>query len=87
MPNPEEALQKELETYQQKLPELLQHSKDHFVLIKGDAIIGTYANFELAYTEGLAKFGLQPFLIKKVRENEPLEQIPALTYHLSHASL
>ncbi len=80
-------LQQELETYQQKLPELLQRSKEHFVLIKGDTLFGTFVDFETAYRDGVARFGLEPFLVKQVVDPEPTQHIPLLMYNLHHARL
>jgi hypothetical protein len=65
------ALEKELETYRQKLSELQQH-KGRFVLVRGDDIVDTFTSFALALEAGHERFGLEPFLVKQVRSVEPM---------------
>jgi hypothetical protein len=59
------ALEKELATYQQKLGELLAH-EGKFVLIHGDEVAGICGTYEEALKEGYGKFGLDPFLVKRI---------------------
>ena len=64
------ALEKELETYRQKLPEL-KDQEGRFVLIHDQQVDGTYTSYEDAITEGYAKFGLAiPFLVKRIQAVE-----------------
>ena len=60
------ALEKELETYKNKLPELKQH-EGKFVLIKGEEIIDTFTSYEDAIKEGYQRFKLEPFLVKQIQ--------------------
>jgi len=65
------ALETELATYHSKLPELKQH-EGKFVLIKGDQVVDFFSTYEDAIKGGYQKFGLEPFLVKKVAEVEPI---------------
>jgi hypothetical protein len=71
------ALEKELETYKSKLPELLA-DEGKFVLIKGENVHGTYASYEDALKEGYKTFGLQPFLVKQIQTTEQVQLITRL---------
>ena len=71
-------LQKEIETYNAKLPELLG-SVGKYVLIKGDQIAGTYDTYEDALKIGYDRFKLEPFLVKQIA---PAEQIHFFTREL-----
>ena len=68
------ALEKELETYNKKLPELAQ-SEGKFVLISKDVVVDTFTSYEDAIKEGYAKFGLTPFLVKQIRGIEDIQFI------------
>lgn len=63
------ALEKELATYKAKLPELKAHA-GKYVLIHGDDVIDTFSSYEDALKEGYAKFGLEPFLVKRIEAVE-----------------
>jgi hypothetical protein len=67
------ALDKELETYKSKLPEL-KESEGKFALIHGDEVdvFDTYAD---AIKEGYRKFGLVPFLVKQIESVEKVQFI------------
>jgi hypothetical protein len=71
-------LQKEIETYNAKLPELLG-SVGKFVLIKGEQIEGTYDTYADALKVGYERFKLEPFLVKQIA---PSEQIHFFTREL-----
>jgi len=81
------ALEKELERYTKMKPELLKNHKDKFVLIRGEEFIGAYDSAENAYTEGVKRFGREPFLVKKVTEQEEVYRNQALALGLMHARL
>jgi hypothetical protein len=38
----------------------------HFVLIRGDEIVGFYQSLEKAFTVGTGRFGLEPFLVRQI---------------------
>jgi len=64
------ALEKELETYKQKLLEL-KAEEGKFVLIQGSDVVGTYTSYEDAIQEGYSKFGANtPFLVKQIQAME-----------------
>ena len=72
-------LQKEIETYVAKLPELVGSSIGKFVLIKGDVVEGVYDTYADALKIGYQKFKLEPFLVKQIA---PAEQIQFFTREL-----
>ena len=71
-------LQKEIETYNAKLPELLG-SIGRFVLIKGDQVEGIYDTYADALKVGYERFKLEPFLVKQIA---PAEQAHYFTREL-----
>jgi len=71
------ALERELETYKNKLNEL-KANEGKFALIKGDNVEGTYTSYEDAMKEGYEKFGLEPFLVKQIQSLEQIQFISRL---------
>ncbi len=65
------ALEKEMETYKKKLPEL-KNSEGKFVLIKGDEVLDTFTSYEDAIKEGYKRFKLEPFLVKQIHQIEQI---------------
>lgn len=65
------ALEKELATYQAKLPDLKQH-EGKFVLIHEDNVIDMFSSYDDALKEGYRQFGLLPFLVKQIHAVEPV---------------
>jgi hypothetical protein len=65
------ALEKELETYRKKLPELTQH-EGKFALIHGEEIADFFSTYEDAIKAGYQKYKLEPFLVKQIRATEPV---------------
>lgn len=59
------ALEKELATYESKLPVLLR-DEGKFVLIHADQIAGIFDTYQAALQAGYEKFGLTAFLVKRV---------------------
>jgi hypothetical protein len=72
--DPPMALEKELETYQAKLPELLEHTGE-FAVIHGDEVAGIWQTYQDALKAGYEKFGLDPFLIQQIQAIEPVHYI------------
>lgn len=68
------ALEKELETYKKKLPEL-KTSEGKFVLIYGVEIVDTFSSYEDALKEGYSRFKLEPFLVKQISSIEQIQFI------------
>ena len=65
------SLERELATYHEHMLELLS-SEGKFVLIRGDEIAGRYDSYEKALEAGYERYGLDPFLVKKIQRSEPL---------------
>lgn len=78
------ALEKELEVYKRRLPELLP-DEGKFVLIHGDDVVQAYNNYEDAITEGYSRFKLEPFLVKQI---QMIEQVQFISHFAPcHSSL
>lgn len=67
------SLEKEIQTYTDKLPELLAE-EGRFVLIGGTEVLGTFAAYEDALAAGYAQCGLRPFLVKRISAVEPIHR-------------
>ncbi|HYU36197.1 MAG TPA: hypothetical protein VEW48_28905 [Thermoanaerobaculia bacterium] len=65
------ALERELEIYLSKLPELKAENEGKFVLIHGDHVIDIFSGYEKAITAGYGQFGMEPFLVKQIQGLEP----------------
>ena len=68
------ALEKELETFRKKLPELKEH-EGKFVLIHGETVEDFFATYEDAIKAGYQKFKLEPFLVKQVNAIETVQHV------------
>jgi hypothetical protein len=73
------ALEKELATYQAKLPELLAH-EGKFVLIHGEDVAGLWDTYEDALKAGYERFKLDAFLVKRI---QGVEQVQFFTRDLA----
>ena len=69
------ALEKELETYKNNLPELKGENEGRFVLIKGDQVIDVFSSYDDALKAGYTQFGLAPFLVKRIQAVEQAQFI------------
>ncbi len=67
-------LEKELETYKKKLPEL-KTLEGKFVLIHDEQVVDTFSSYEDAIKEGYSKFKLEPFLVKRISSIEQVQSI------------
>ncbi len=67
-------LEKELETYRRELPSLLADD-GKFVLIHDSQIVDIFGTYEDALAEGYERFGLEPFLVKKIQAVEQVQHI------------
>jgi len=72
------SLEKELETYRSKLPEIKEH-EGKFVLIHGDEIVDFFTSYEDAIKAGYQRFGLEPFLVRQINA---VEQVLHVTRHI-----
>lgn len=80
-------LERELRYYESIRNELLRNHEWKFALIMGESLVGTFDGAENAYAEGVKRFGTEPFLVKQILKEEPVESIPALTVGLMNARL
>ena len=72
------ALEREMETYRRELPRLLAE-EGKFVLISGTDVLGIFADEEDALEAGYRRVGFAtPFLIKQIREKEPVYVVPSV---------
>jgi hypothetical protein len=63
-------LEQEPATFDRELPQLLETMRGRYVLIHGDAVDSSWGTENEAYEAGCEKFGLAPFLVMLVEENE-----------------
>jgi len=80
-------LETELATFERIKHELLKNHKDKFALIHGEDFAGAFDTPDAAYQEGLNKFGKEPFLVKRIAEQEEVYRNQALSLGLMHARL
>jgi hypothetical protein len=66
----------ELRTYQRELAKLLPH-EGKFVAIRGEQVLGPLETYGDAVEAGYERFGLEPFLVKRVETRETVLQFPA----------
>jgi hypothetical protein len=69
------ALEREMETYRNRLPELKGENEGRFVLIQGEEVVDIFTSYEDALKVGYEKFGLDPFLVKKIEAVEQAQLI------------
>jgi hypothetical protein len=80
-------LEKELALYGKMKADLLKTYDGKFVLIHGEEFCGAFDTAENAYSEGVKRFGQEPFLVKKVTAQEEIYRNQALSLGLMHARL
>jgi len=69
------ALEKEMETFRKKLPELKVEHEGKFVLIHAEEIVDFFTSYDDAIKAGYDRFGLAPFLVKQVLALEQVQFI------------
>lgn len=74
------ALDTELEYFEEHRAEWVEHHAGKFALVKAKTLHGVYDTQEAAYAEGVATFGIEPFLIKQILPEDEVHHLPA--YHL-----
>lgn len=79
------ALETELATYTEKLEELKAQA-GRFVLIHGNTVIDTFGSYDDALKEGYERFGLEPFLVKRIEAIEQAHFISRFTTPARRAS-
>ena len=71
------ALERELETYKSKLPELAS-DEGKYVLIHEDELVDVFGTYEDAIKEGYERFKLSPFLVRQIHSIEQIQFISRL---------
>ncbi len=65
------ALETEQKTYEREKSQLLPRA-GKFVLISGEQVVGVYDTYADALKFGYDKFGLQPFMVKRIEAPETI---------------
>ena len=66
-------LEKELEVFEQHKGQWVLEHPAAFVVISGATVAGFFPDYESAFKQGLAKFGVQAnFLVKQIWAEEPV---------------
>jgi len=71
------ALEREVETYKRKLPEL-KEQEGKFALIHEDEVVGVFDTYEDALAVGYKQFNLTPFLVKQIQTIEQVQFVTRL---------
>jgi hypothetical protein len=77
------ALEIELATYHAKLEELKPQS-GRFVLVRGNQVVDTFGSYDDALKEGYERFGLEPFLVKRIEAVERAHFMSRLIRPIAH---
>lgn len=78
-------LENELRYFEDHKAEWLKVYNGKYVLVKGTELVGFFDTAETAVAEGIKKFGLVSFLVRRVVPNDEKIQIPALALGLLNA--
>ncbi|HEX9005442.1 MAG TPA: hypothetical protein VGB07_36380 [Blastocatellia bacterium] len=79
-------LEKEREVYSQNFSEWLTQHSDKFVVIIGEEVIGFYNTIEEALSMGAQRVGLNPFLVREIKQTPTEVYIPALSLGILNAN-
>ena len=79
-------LEKELVYFDKIKDELLQKYEGKFALIHGEEFVGAFDSPDNAYQEGIKRFGKEPFLVKRVSQQEEVYRNQALALGIMNAS-
>jgi hypothetical protein len=71
--------EEELAYYDKNRADFLSKYEWKYLLIRGNELVGVFDKAPDAYAEGLKRYGNNPFLIKQVLREEPVQQLPALS--------
>jgi hypothetical protein len=80
-------LDTELATFKKLKAELLANHAGKFALIKGDDFIGAFDTPDNAYTEGVTRYGREPFLVRRIAEQEEVYRNQAFLLGLTNARI
>ena len=80
-------LEKELAHFEKIKGELLQKYQGKFALIHEEQFIGAFDSPENAYQEGINRFKKDPFLVKRISEQEEVYRNQSLFLGIMNARL
>lgn len=80
-------LEAERQFFEANRNDLVQRHEGQYVLVLDDSLVGVFPTAEDAYAEGLARFGIRAFLVKKILRNEPVAFVPVLSVSPAHGGL
>lgn len=83
----ENLLQVESAYYERMRNDLLMKYPNRVLLIHGENVEGDFATMDDAITEGVRKFGSEPFLVRRSGDDEPVLSAPALTLGILQCQL
>lgn len=66
---PASTLLDEVQAFERMLPELMKHA-GKFALIQGGVLAGVYSAYEDALKIGYEKYGVTPFLVRKIAQTQ-----------------
>ena len=75
-------LNSETEYFEQHKREFIDKYRGKVLLIHDQSLIGTYPTEEEAVSEGIRRFGVGPFLVRKPEDEEHTLSIPAYSLGL-----
>jgi hypothetical protein len=78
-------LDRERQYYAEHLDQWMPAHEGRFVVIRDDTLVGIFDSQDEALSAGAARFGLSPFLVRRVGQGEETVTIPALTLGLLRA--
>ena len=80
-------LENEIAFYDENLPTWLERQEGRVALVKGRELIGFFDTEREAVTEGVDRFGLTSFLVRRVLKEQPVFYVPALEHGVLRADL
>lgn len=81
------ALETEIAAFARMKPDLLKAYDGKFALMHANDFLGAFDSAENAYAEGVKQFGREPFLVRRIAEEEGVYRNQALAVGLVHARL
>ena len=75
----------ERQTFAAKSDEWSRTYTGKFVVVKGDELVGAFDTIDEALAAGAGRFGLSPFLVRRLGEPAQEVSVPALTLGLLRA--
>jgi hypothetical protein len=80
-------LDDEIGFYEENLPAWLDRHEGRVVLVKGRELIGFFDTEREAVAEGVERYGLTSFLVRRVLAEQPVVYVPALEHGVLRADL